>query len=80
VLDALSLRLRDPRCMTCGGALLHIDKEAARSEAPPRTFAQVDTFFRCSRCGKLLWYGTHWQRIARVLAEATVKRTGSMSP
>lgn len=40
------------------------------SPAPPRTFERVEAFYRCGCCGKLLWYGTHWPRIARVLARA----------
>lgn len=70
VLQELSLPLAAPRCMNCGGALLVIPKESARDEAPARTFEVIDTFYRCDRCGKLLWYGTHWQRIQRILAEA----------
>lgn len=70
VLSALSLPLRDPRCMTCGGELALIPKETVRDEAPPRTFERIEAFYRCGRCGKLLWYGTHWQRIARVLDRA----------
>ena len=70
VLNAFSLPLRDPRCMTCGGELARVPKETVRDEAPPRTFEHVEVFYRCGRCGKLLWYGTHWQRIARVLDRA----------
>lgn len=70
VLDTLGLAVREPRCMTCGGALLVLSREEARAEAPPRAFACTDTFYRCERCGKLLWRGTHWRRIERVLAEA----------
>jgi hypothetical protein len=76
VLGSLSLPLRDPRCMPCGGELGRVPKETVRDEAPPRTFERVDTFYRCGRCGKLLWYGTHWQRIARVLEQAVEGREG----
>lgn len=70
VMDAFSLSLREPRCMTCGGELARVLKESVRDEAPPRTFERVEEFYRCGRCGKLLWYGTHWQRIASVLDRA----------
>ena len=63
VLDRLGLRRREPRCMACGGRLAAIPKEAARPEAPPRTFAWCDQFYRCQRCAKLFWRGTHWKRI-----------------
>ena len=71
VLQALGLPVREPRCMTCGGALAEVDKQAVREEAPPRTFAGVDRFWRCTRCGKLLWKGTHWARIDAALRSAS---------
>jgi uncharacterized protein with PIN domain len=70
VLRALDLPVCDPRCMACGGALAEVDKAAVRGEAPPRTFACVTRFWRCTRCGKLLWKGTHWARIDAALAAA----------
>lgn len=70
VLQALDLPVLDPRCMTCGGALAEVDKHTVRDEAPPRTFERVTRFWRCSRCGRLLWKGTHWARIDAALAHA----------
>ena len=81
VLGALVLPLRPPRCMTCGGALALLPKEEARAEAPPKTFECTDTFYRCEGCGKLLWKGSHWERITRVLAEAeTAALTAAVRP
>lgn len=70
VLQAHHLPVREPRCMTCGGELAEVDKQAVREEAPPRTFACVERFWRCTSCGKLLWKGTHWARIDAALASA----------
>lgn len=70
VFGALSLTRRPPRCMTCGGALAELTKDEARAEAPPKTLSRVETFYRCEGCGKLLWRGSHWERITRVLADA----------
>lgn len=64
VVRALSLARREPRCMACGGRLRSIPKEAARPEVPPRSLAWCDEFFRCGRCAKVFWRGTHWRRIA----------------
>jgi uncharacterized protein with PIN domain len=68
VLERFGLEVRQPRCMTCGGALLPITKESVRDEAPPCTFERQDAFYRCARCAKLFWRGTHWQRIEARLA------------
>ena len=64
VLQALGLGLRRPRCMACGGRLEAIPAESARPEVPPRTFAWCRAFYRCQRCAKVFWEGTHWRRIA----------------
>jgi hypothetical protein len=63
VLDELGLPLRAPRCMSCGGPVRRVDKEAARDRIPPRTYRWLDEYFECARCGKLFWHGTHWRRI-----------------
>jgi len=71
VLTELGLPLRDPRCMACGGELAEVPKHTAADEAPPLAYRNCARFWRCSRCGKLLWHGTHWQKIARRLGKAS---------
>jgi uncharacterized protein len=53
----------ESRCMRCGGALIQINKEQARSRIPPRTYKWLNDFFECTHCHQLFWEGTHWQRI-----------------
>ena len=62
-LGRLGLPIRDPRCMACGGGLVEVEKESVRGEAPPITFENVEQFWRCTACSKLLWKGSHWQGI-----------------
>lgn len=62
-LARLGLPVLDPRCMACGGALIEVDKESVRGEAPPLTFDHCEQFWRCTACRKLLWKGSHWQGI-----------------
>jgi hypothetical protein len=78
VLGTLKLPVRDPRCMGCGGELVEVpNKEEVRAEAPPRTYGCQPRFWRCARCGKLLWKGTHWQKIeARLQDLASAERAG----
>jgi uncharacterized protein with PIN domain len=61
------LRLREPRCMACGGKLVIADKEQLRERIPPRTYLWIDEYFLCSQCGKLFWHGTHWRKIVAML-------------
>lgn len=75
VLDAFDLIIGRPRCLACGGPTLAIDKDSVRDEAPPRTYASVDSFERCQRCARLLWRGTHWQRIEQL--RVTIASTDS---
>jgi len=67
VFDRLDLSRRSPRCMACGGRLDRIPKASARPEVPARTFEWCDTYFRCRRCAKIFWQGTHWRKIEAVL-------------
>lgn len=68
VLNELKMPLREPRCMACGGGLRDVPKEQARGRVPERSFAWQERFWECERCGKIIWKGTHWQRIAEELA------------
>lgn len=68
VLRDLGLRPRDPRCMACGGAVRAVGKESVAARIPPRTARWRDDYFVCSACDRLLWRGTHWERIAARLA------------
>jgi len=70
VLERLALPRRASRCMACGGEVHEVPKASVEDEAPPRTYAYVDRFFRCARCGRLLWRGTHWDRIEATLEAA----------
>lgn len=68
VLESLNLPVQArSRCMGCGGELREVPRHRAAEEAPPLAFRFCERFWRCERCGRLLWHGTHWQKIARAL-------------
>lgn len=58
-----------PRCMACGGELLAVAKDELVAQVPPRALAAFNEFWRCSRCRKVFWQGSHWQRIQARLAK-----------
>jgi uncharacterized protein with PIN domain len=70
VLRRLGLPLREPRCMACGGPLTVRTREQVRGRVPERTFAWLERFEECERCGQVFWQGTHWQRIEALLHRA----------
>ena len=69
VMRELKLPLRRARCMACGGELVEVPKHTVMGEAPPLAFRNCERFWRCARCQKLLWHGTHWQKVTRRLEE-----------
>lgn len=70
VLRDLGLPARAPRCMACGGAPAPVPKGAVAERIPPRTARWKDEYAVCEGCGRLLWEGTHWERVAaRIAAE-----------
>jgi uncharacterized protein with PIN domain len=68
VLRDLGLEPAAPRCMECGGALRAVAKPEVADRIPPRTARWKDEYFVCSVCDRLLWRGTHWERIASRLS------------
>jgi uncharacterized protein with PIN domain len=67
VLQKLNLPIREPRCMACGGGLAEVPKDQVRGQVPARSYDWLDHFYQCTRCGKIFWQGTHWQRIMEEL-------------
>jgi len=76
VMGKLSLPLRSPRCMACGGELVEVPKHEVMEEAPPLAYRHCERFWRCRRCGRLLWRGTHWRRITKRLEWAVGNEGG----
>lgn len=67
VLRTLRLPRREPRCMMCGGELEALDRDTAAGLVPAGAFRAFQDFYRCTRCRKVYWEGTHWSSIDRRL-------------
>jgi uncharacterized protein len=67
VLRRFGLAVREPHCMACGGELRPVPREAVRDRVPAGSLARQERFFECTRCHKVFWEGTHWQRIEAAL-------------
>ncbi len=51
------------RCSACNGELANLDKAQAKESVPEGAFENNDKFWKCSKCGKVYWKGTHWHGI-----------------
>lgn len=69
VMKTLKLSLGPARCMACGGELREVAKHDVMNEAPPLAYRNCERFWRCERCDKLLWHGTHWNKITHRLEQ-----------
>jgi len=69
VMRALHLEPREPRCMACGGPLTAVAKDQVRERVPAGSYARMEQFYQCQRCGQVFWQGTHWPRIAERLEQ-----------
>ena len=48
------------RCSTCNGDLQDLPKEQAKDSVPEGAYAANHKFWKCAKCGKTYWKGTHW--------------------
>ena len=55
-------------CIECNAPLEPLEREAVRGRVPPYVFQTQESFYRCSRCQKVYWKGTHWNNMLRELA------------
>ncbi len=61
----ISLGLNPVRCTLCNGPLEEVG-ESERIDDPAR-LQEGSTLWRCERCGKHYWQGTHWRGIKKRL-------------
>lgn len=55
------------RCSTCNGELVDLPKEEAKGNVPDGAFQMNEKFWRCTKCQKIYWKGTHWNGITERL-------------
>ncbi len=61
--------IRVRRCMVCNGNVKPVDKRDAADYVPPFVAKTQSRFYRCSRCGRYYWAGTHVQKMRERLRE-----------
>ena len=51
------------RCSTCKGQLADLPKDEAKGKIPDGAFQMNEKFWKCTKCQKIYWKGTHWEGI-----------------
>lgn len=75
VVDRFQLRGRArafTRCSVCNGTIKPADTERALQEAPEKVRAWCREYYRCCRCGRLYWKGTHYESLCKLIEPFTV--------
>jgi uncharacterized protein len=52
------------RCLLCNTPLSSVSKSDVAARLLPDTRAAHDFFWRCERCDKIYWRGSHWRRLS----------------
>lgn len=70
VIEELDLRVDDRTlslCLICNQPLEEIGKEEVRNKVPPYVYETHARFYRCPRCRRIYWSGTHLDHIREEL-------------
>lgn len=63
-------------CTRCNGLLdTLIDKNLIKHDIPVRLLSSNKVFYKCSRCRKIYWRGSHSEHISRLIKELNMKLT-----
>ncbi len=55
-----------PRCLICNHSISRIAKKKVSHLVPPFVYRTQENFFRCRRCNRIYWKGTHFDRMSRL--------------
>lgn len=56
------------RCTVCNGKLLEVDKASILGKLPEKTAKYYTEFKQCSRCQRIYWQGSHYQRMCDIVS------------
>ena len=66
----LYVDLEKSRCPICNGELRRVSKDQVKDLVPHRVYRVYQDFWKCSKCGKVYWIGSHWIKIEEILSRA----------
>ena len=51
------------RCSLCNTVLVEIKKNDVKTKVPEKVYKNNDRFWFCSKCDKIYWMGSHYNKI-----------------
>jgi len=63
------------RCMVCNGRLEATTRGRVRGLVPPRVLEVFDRFWRCDRCNRIYWRGSHYERLRAFIDQLSVMQS-----
>jgi uncharacterized protein with PIN domain len=57
------------RCIECNAELKEVSKDDVKDKVPFYTYQTQETFYRCPRCDKIFWPGSHHKAMLRKLGK-----------
>ncbi len=55
------------RCTVCNTPIEEIEKEDAGGKVPDGVYERQERFWRCPKCGRYYWEGSHWENMREFL-------------
>ena len=55
------------RCTVCNVPVVEIKKEEAKGNVPEYVWENSNVFWKCKKCGRIYWLGSHWQNMEGML-------------
>ena len=57
------------RCIVCNSALTYIKREDVLDKVPEKVGKYQDKFWYCSKCDKIFWKGSHYDKMLKKINE-----------
>jgi len=55
------------RCTICNVEVEKVEKSEVREKVPEHVWQSHDEFWRCPKCGRIYWTGSHWDNMKDML-------------
>lgn len=68
------------RCLVCNVPIEDATVDEARDRVPPGVLARTSEFWRCPRCGRVYWAGTHTEGMERRLGRIMDRVRAGLPP